>query len=83
MLILRDKQFSATLHSREVIELGDRLCNHPLHVDLKGRDAVPETVHHALVWCDPATDDRWQQTHLTDRLHEVEKQKGGTYLAPT
>ena len=46
--------FSATLHSSEIQALGQRLCHHPTWVDLKGRDSVPDTVHHALVVVDPS-----------------------------
>jgi hypothetical protein len=35
--------FSATLHSREVQGLARELCQDPILVDLKGRDAVPDT----------------------------------------
>lgn len=35
--------FSATLHSPEVKALGARICQNPIVVDLKGKDAVPET----------------------------------------
>jgi len=47
--------FSATLHSAEIQALGQQLCHHPTWVDLKGRDSVPDTVHHALVVVDPST----------------------------
>ena len=48
--------FSATLHSPEVEALGGRLCHRPTWVDLKGKDSVPETVHHAVVVVDPTAD---------------------------
>lgn len=35
--------FSATLHSPEVRALADKICQNPVIVDLKGKDAVPET----------------------------------------
>ena len=31
----------------------------PTWVDLKGKDAVPETVHHVLLRVDPKADKRW------------------------
>lgn len=34
--------FSATLHSPEVKELGEKLCKFPTWVDLKGKDSVPD-----------------------------------------
>lgn len=35
--------FSATLHSPEVRALAGRICQNPIVIDLKGKDAVPET----------------------------------------
>lgn len=29
------------------------MCHHPTWVDLKGKDAIPETVHHTIVRVDP------------------------------
>lgn len=40
---------SATLHSFEVKKLADTLMHFPTWVDLKGEDAVPESVHHVVV----------------------------------
>ena len=34
--------FSATLHSPEVRGLAEKICQNPVVVDLKGKDAVPE-----------------------------------------
>lgn len=36
--------FSATLHSREISQLAQRICHNPTWVDLKGEDTVPDTV---------------------------------------
>lgn len=44
----------------------------PTWVDLKGEDAVPETVHHVVVKVDPQKDKSWQtlrQHVLTDGVH--------------
>lgn len=44
----------------------------PTWVDLKGEDAVPETVHHVVVHVDPQKDKSWQslrQHILTDGVH--------------
>lgn len=44
----------------------------PTWVDLKGEDAVPETVHHVVVMVDPQTDKSWQNTRTrieTDGVH--------------
>lgn len=35
--------FSATLHSPEVRALAGKICQNPIIIDLKGKDAVPET----------------------------------------
>lgn len=44
----------------------------PTWVDLKGEDAVPETVHHVVVMVDPQKDKSWQNLRrhiLTDGVH--------------
>lgn len=44
----------------------------PTWVDLKGEDAVPETVHHVVVNIDPQKDKSWQnlrQHTQTDGVH--------------
>lgn len=46
--------FSATLHSDPVKNLVAEICNKPTWVDLKGKEAVPDTVHHCVVRVDPA-----------------------------
>jgi ATP-dependent RNA helicase DDX1 len=51
--------FSATLHSPEIGKLSDLLCKHPTWVDLKGKESVPETVHHVIVKVDPTADRSW------------------------
>ena len=50
--------FSATLHAPSVQSFAEVLCDRPTWVDLKGRDFVPDTVHHTLLRCDPAAE-RW------------------------
>ncbi|GAB5031371.1 atp-dependent rna helicase ddx1 [Nannochloropsis oceanica] len=45
--------FSATLHSPEITELAEKICDRPTWVDLKGKDSVPESVHHVVVEVDP------------------------------
>ena len=69
--------FSATLHSNDIGELSQRLCEKPTWVDLKGKDAVPDTVHHACVFVDPDQDegsapdasgkDSWEKIHTQTR----------------
>ena len=65
--------FSATLHSPEIRKLADFLTVNATWVDLKGKEAVPETVHHALVLVDPATEDveSLSPAAPTDRLHSL------------
>ncbi|XP_076296995.1 ATP-dependent RNA helicase Ddx1 [Lasioglossum baleicum] len=64
---------SATLHSFDVKNMASRLMHFPTWVDLKGEDAVPETVHHVVVTVDPQKDRTWHKlrTHIaTDGIHE-------------
>ncbi|XP_031845611.1 ATP-dependent RNA helicase Ddx1 [Nomia melanderi] len=70
---------SATLHSFEVKNMAGRLMHFPTWVDLKGEDAVPETVHHVVVMVDPQKDRSWQnlRKHIpTDGVHERDKLGG-------
>ena len=48
--------FSATLHTPEVRSLAERITQHPTIVDLKGKEHVPQTVHHVVVSIDPQGD---------------------------
>lgn len=49
--------FSATLHSPEITKLSESICDRPIWVDLKGKDSVPDTVHHVVVRVDPDRDE--------------------------
>lgn len=63
---------SATLHDFEVKNMAERLMHFPTWVDLKGEDAVPETVHHVVVNVDPQQDSSWhslRQHVQTDGVH--------------
>lgn len=63
---------SATLHDFEVKKMADRLMHFPTWVDLKGEDAVPDTVHHCVVMVDPQKDSSWKnmRQHVqTDAVH--------------
>lgn len=71
--------FSATLHSAEVKRLAAALCHQPLLVDLKGKDAVPDTVDHVLVRVDPTADATWLQS--TPKVGR--DRRGGTLLGDT
>ncbi|XP_071958954.1 ATP-dependent RNA helicase DDX1-like [Antedon mediterranea] len=52
---------SATLHSFDVKKLAEKIMHFPTWVDLKGKDSVPETVHHVVVKVDPIQDPSWQR----------------------
>lgn len=45
--------FSATLHSPAITKLASEICSNPTWVDLKGKDAIPECVHHVVVRVNP------------------------------
>ena len=49
--------FSATLHSPEISKLATTLCREPTWVDLKGKEHVPDTVHHAVYVVNPGSED--------------------------
>ena len=75
---------SATLHAMEVRKLADRLMYFPTWVDLKGQDAVPETVHHVVVKINPGRDQGWRQyrnrittdgVHARDRLDQGSREE--------
>ena len=71
--------FSATLHSPEIRKLADYLTVNATWVDLKGKEAVPDTVHHALVLVDPAEHDvdAYAPAALTDRAHSLDASLSG------
>lgn len=54
--------FSATLHSPAITELSKNICSRPTWVDLKGVDAVPDTVHHVAYRVNLARDKRLVQS---------------------
>jgi len=67
---------SATLHAFEVKKMAEKLMYFPTWVDLKGQDAVPETVHHVVVPVDPRTDKGWsnyKQAVQTDGVHAADR----------
>lgn len=71
---------SATLHDFEVKKMADRLMHFPTWVDLKGEDAVPETVHHCVVMVDPQKDASWKnmRQHVqTDGVHAKDNVRPG------
>jgi len=68
--------FSATLHSKEIKEVGNVLCDDPIWVDLKGKDYVPDTVNHSIIIADPVNDQRYKRQLRglkTDAVHAKDK----------
>lgn len=56
----------------------------PTWVDLKGEDAVPETVHHVVVKVDPQQDRSWETLRrhvLTDGVHARDNVRPGNNTA--
>lgn len=77
---------SATLHNFDVKKLAERLMHFPTWVDLKGEDAVPETVHHVVVVVDPRKDAQWHsmKKHIqTDGVHNKDNPRPGNTSAET
>ena len=77
--------FSATLHSPEIRTLASQICENPVVVDLKGKDAVPDTVDHVIIRIDPEEDRTWLQTEPavdTDGVHSVDPPLGPTSSSP-
>mmetsp|Transcript_73787 Transcript_73787/g.153751 ORF Transcript_73787/g.153751 Transcript_73787/m.153751 type:complete len:825 (-) Transcript_73787:77-2551(-) len=66
--------FSATLHATEVTSLIKELCNRPQWVDLKGKDAVPDTVQHVVYYVDPKAELRWSDPECASRAKFPEEQ---------
>eukprot|EP00929_Paragymnodinium_shiwhaense_P096816 TRINITY_DN5851_c0_g1_i1.p1 TRINITY_DN5851_c0_g1~~TRINITY_DN5851_c0_g1_i1.p1 ORF type:complete len:868 (+),score=246.36 TRINITY_DN5851_c0_g1_i1:131-2734(+) len=59
--------FSATLHDEYVVKLIDEITTRPIWVDLKGKDAVPETVHHVAYYIDPTQPLAWADGEIAVR----------------
>lgn len=77
---------SATLHDFEVKKMADRLMHFPTWVDLKGEDAVPDTVHHCVVMIDPQVDVSWKNLRrhvVTDNVHANDNIRPGNTSAET
>merc|ERR1719343_415704 len=65
--------FSATLHTPEVVSMIDEITTRPIWVDLKGKDSVPETVHHVALYIDPMADMPWKDEDIADRAKPADK----------
>lgn len=77
---------SATLHDFDVKKMADRLMHFPTWVDLKGEDAVPDTVHHCVVIVDPQQDVSWKnlRQHVqTDDVHAQDNVRPGNNTPET
>jgi ATP-dependent RNA helicase DDX1 len=64
--------FSATLHSPEIRNLSEKIQKFPTWIDLKGKEAIPDTVHHTLVRLDADADQG-----LTEEVEQELKSKSG------
>ena len=80
--------FSATLHSPEILELAEKICPKATWVDLKGKEYIPETVHHGVVYVDADEAVRKgtfkpSPNYTTDGVHYEEKKhmKGDTEIS--
>merc|ERR1719191_224702 len=62
--------FSATLHTPEVVSMIDEITTRPIWVDLKGKDSVPETVHHVIYWVDPSTELPFPESEVAVRAKD-------------
>ena len=47
----------------------DKIMHFPTWVDLKGQDAVPDTVHHLVCYVDPSTDTSWHTLSRKVKVH--------------
>lgn len=56
--------FSATLHTPEVTKLVETITSRPVWVDLKGKDSVPDTVHHAVYEINPSKGLVWPDEEI-------------------
>jgi len=71
--------FSATLHSEPIKKMSAKLCSEPMWVDLKGKEYVPDTVHHSIFVVDPLEDRQWMiennitQQIVTDGVHHQDQ----------
>jgi len=66
--------FSATLHTPEVKTLIDEITASATWVDLKGKDAVPDTVHNVAYYIDPTQDLFWSDASIASRAKFPEEQ---------
>jgi ATP-dependent RNA helicase DDX1 len=77
--------FSATLHTPEIKKLVEEVTTRPVWVDLKGKDSVPETVHHAMIEIDPSEGLPWADSDIAVRAKFPNEQPSsdGVHAAPS
>ncbi|CAE7817129.1 DDX1 [Symbiodinium sp. CCMP2456] len=77
--------FSATLHTPEVVQMIEEITSRPIWVDLKGKDSVPETVHHVALYIDPYQDLQWSDAEIAVRAKAPKEQPepDGVHTKPT
>ncbi len=70
--------FSATLHGDCITDMSNKICSNPTWVDLKGKEYVPDTVHHCIV-VNPNNDNQWRYNNnetrniITDGVHQRDR----------
>ena len=76
---------SATLHNDGVRRFADTAMHFPQWIDLKGQDAVPETVHQVVCMVDPVADKSWIRLRsksgssvATDGIHAKDQIRPGS-----
>jgi len=77
--------FSATLHTPEVLDMIQEITENATWVDLKGKDAVPETVHHVVYFIDPTESLPWtnEQVAVHAKNPEAKPIVDGIHEKPT
>ena len=63
-------QYRSLLLSVGLIVSQDRIMHFPTWIDLKGQDAVPETVHHVVCHVDPVSDTAWHHPQRRAKVSE-------------
>mmetsp|Transcript_93661 Transcript_93661/g.270613 ORF Transcript_93661/g.270613 Transcript_93661/m.270613 type:complete len:871 (-) Transcript_93661:206-2818(-) len=79
--------FSATLHTPEVKQMIEDITTRPIWVDLKGKDSVPETVHHVALYIDPTMNFPWSDADTAVRAKPADQKNqpevDGVHMKPT
>lgn len=72
---------SATLHSDDINKLANEITKNPQWVDLKGKDSVPDTVHHVALMIDPRKEDEQKATKQTSIILDGTHSVGSKYFS--